>query len=189
MAEKYDFDYELVTYSWPHWLRAQTEKQRIIWAYKILFLDVLFPLDLDKVIFVDADQVSLENSFRFAEYSDGFTHAAILIQWIHVPESALDCANRYEDSCRSRLARRTLWIHAHVPGPQGDGRVPILEPRLLEGPSPGQALSYLGLVCCGFGSIPPNASWRSSSRPLSTTFTRPRIARQFRSGSAQQHAG
>lgn len=57
MAEKYDFDYELVTYSWPHWLRAQTEKQRIIWAYKILFLDVLFPLDLDKVIFVDADQV------------------------------------------------------------------------------------------------------------------------------------
>jgi len=57
MAEEYDFDYELVTYNWPHWLRAQTEKQRIIWAYKILFLDVLFPLDLDKVIFVDADQV------------------------------------------------------------------------------------------------------------------------------------
>lgn len=26
-------------------------------SYKILFLDVLFPLDLDKVIFVDADQV------------------------------------------------------------------------------------------------------------------------------------
>src|SRR6185369_12559087 len=25
--------------------------------YKILFLDVLFPLDLDKVIFVDADQI------------------------------------------------------------------------------------------------------------------------------------
>ncbi|KAF9927498.1 hypothetical protein FBU30_003215 [Linnemannia zychae] len=57
MAKKYDFDYELVTYNWPHWLRAQTEKQRIIWAYKILFLDVLFPLDLDKVIFVDADQI------------------------------------------------------------------------------------------------------------------------------------
>ncbi|KAG0222421.1 hypothetical protein BGW42_006609 [Actinomortierella wolfii] len=57
MAEKYGFDYELVTYKWPHWLRAQTEKQRIIWAYKILFLDVLFPLDLDKVIFVDADQI------------------------------------------------------------------------------------------------------------------------------------
>lgn len=32
----------------------------MIWGYKILFLDVLFPLDLDKVIFVDADQVHLQ---------------------------------------------------------------------------------------------------------------------------------
>ncbi len=45
------------TDKWPHWLRGQKEKQRVIWGYKILFLDVLFPLDLDKVIFVDADQV------------------------------------------------------------------------------------------------------------------------------------
>ena len=30
---------------------------RLIWAYKILFLDVLFPLDVKKIIFVDADQV------------------------------------------------------------------------------------------------------------------------------------
>lgn len=57
MAREYNFDYELVTYKWPSWLRAQTEKQRIIWAYKILFLDVLFPMDLKKVIFVDADQI------------------------------------------------------------------------------------------------------------------------------------
>ncbi|KAG0702039.1 glycosyltransferase family 24 protein [Suillus ampliporus] len=57
MAEEYGFQYELVTYKWPSWLRAQKEKQRIIWAYKILFLDVLFPMDLDKVIFVDADQI------------------------------------------------------------------------------------------------------------------------------------
>ncbi|CAG8437569.1 1716_t:CDS:10 [Acaulospora morrowiae] len=57
MAKEYNFEYELVTYKWPHWLRAQTEKQRTIWGYKILFLDVLFPLDLDKVIFVDADQI------------------------------------------------------------------------------------------------------------------------------------
>ncbi|WRT66985.1 uncharacterized protein IL334_003951 [Kwoniella shivajii] len=57
LAEEYGFQYEFVTYKWPHWLRAQTEKQRIIWAYKILFLDVLFPMDLDKVIFVDADQI------------------------------------------------------------------------------------------------------------------------------------
>lgn len=57
LAAEYGFDYEMVTYKWPHWLRAQTEKQREIWGYKILFLDVLFPLSLDKVIFVDADQI------------------------------------------------------------------------------------------------------------------------------------
>ncbi|KAF9773481.1 hypothetical protein IL306_008689 [Fusarium sp. DS 682] len=57
MAAEYGFKYEMVTYKWPHWLRQQTEKQREIWGYKILFLDVLFPLSLDKVIFVDADQI------------------------------------------------------------------------------------------------------------------------------------
>jgi UDP-glucose:glycoprotein glucosyltransferase len=56
-AEAHGFEYELVTYKWPTWLNKQTEKQRIIWAYKLLFLDVLFPLSLNKVIFVDADQV------------------------------------------------------------------------------------------------------------------------------------
>ncbi|KAL4351246.1 hypothetical protein GQ457_06G002620 [Hibiscus cannabinus] len=57
MAQEYGFDYELITYKWPTWLQKQTEKQRIIWAYKILFLDVIFPISLEKVIFVDADQV------------------------------------------------------------------------------------------------------------------------------------
>ena len=57
LAAHYNFQYALVTYKWPHWLRAQKEKQREIWGYKILFLDVLFPLNLDKVIFVDADQI------------------------------------------------------------------------------------------------------------------------------------
>ena len=83
MAQEYNFQFEFVTCKidfvvlchshqpkccvpyialylidkWPHWLRAQTEKQRTIWGYKILFLDVLFPLSLEKVIFVDADQV------------------------------------------------------------------------------------------------------------------------------------
>lgn len=51
------FRVEFVTYKWPEWLRRQSEKQRIIWGYKILFLDVLFPLHVDKVIYVDADQV------------------------------------------------------------------------------------------------------------------------------------
>ncbi|XP_069614135.1 UDP-glucose:glycoprotein glucosyltransferase 2 [Ranitomeya imitator] len=57
LAEEYGFQYELVQYKWPRWLHQQTEKQRIIWGYKILFLDVLFPLAVDKIIFVDADQI------------------------------------------------------------------------------------------------------------------------------------
>ncbi|XP_034947696.1 UDP-glucose:glycoprotein glucosyltransferase [Chelonus insularis] len=57
MAKEYGFEYELVQYKWPRWLHQQTEKQRTIWGYKILFLDVLFPLDVKKIIFVDADQV------------------------------------------------------------------------------------------------------------------------------------
>ncbi|XP_001944699.1 UDP-glucose:glycoprotein glucosyltransferase [Acyrthosiphon pisum] len=57
MAQEYKFQYELVEYKWPRWLHQQTEKQRTIWGYKILFLDVLFPLDVKKIIFVDADQV------------------------------------------------------------------------------------------------------------------------------------
>ncbi|XP_075388725.1 UDP-glucose:glycoprotein glucosyltransferase 2 isoform X1 [Tenrec ecaudatus] len=57
MAKEYGFQYELVQYRWPRWLHPQTEKQRIIWGYKILFLDVLFPLAVNKIIFVDADQI------------------------------------------------------------------------------------------------------------------------------------
>jgi UDP-glucose:glycoprotein glucosyltransferase len=57
LMEKYGFQVGYVTYKWPNWLRAQTEKQRIIWGYKILFLDVLFPLNVTKVIYVDSDQV------------------------------------------------------------------------------------------------------------------------------------
>lgn len=57
MSKEYNFAYELVQYKWPRWLHQQTEKQRTIWGYKILFLDVLFPLDVKKIIFVDADQI------------------------------------------------------------------------------------------------------------------------------------
>lgn len=47
----------MVTYKWPTWLHKQSDKQRIIWAYKILFLDVLFPLDIKRIIFCDSDQI------------------------------------------------------------------------------------------------------------------------------------
>lgn len=57
IAKALGCDISFVTYKWPNWLRQQTEKQRIIWGYKILFLDVLFPLNVSKVIYIDADQV------------------------------------------------------------------------------------------------------------------------------------
>ena len=57
MAKRIGSEVEFVTYKWPEWLRGQSEKQRIIWGYKILFLDVLFPLNVKKIIYVDADQV------------------------------------------------------------------------------------------------------------------------------------
>ena len=57
LSRKLGCSYELVSYKWPHWLRRQTTRQRHIWAYKILFLDVLFPQSVSRVIFVDADQI------------------------------------------------------------------------------------------------------------------------------------
>lgn len=68
LAAEYGFKYEMVTYKWPHWLRQQKEKQREIWGYKILFLDVLFPLSLDKVIFVDADQIVRTDMIDLVNY-------------------------------------------------------------------------------------------------------------------------
>lgn len=56
---------EMVTYKWPSWLHRQTEKQRIIWAYKILFLDVLFPLNVSRIIFCDSDQIIRTDLVRF----------------------------------------------------------------------------------------------------------------------------
>ncbi|KAF7580339.1 UDP-glucose:Glycoprotein Glucosyltransferase family protein [Clavispora lusitaniae] len=58
LAEKYGFEYEYVGYQWPAWLRQQKQLHRKVWGHKMLFLDTLFPADLDKVIFVDADQIA-----------------------------------------------------------------------------------------------------------------------------------
>jgi len=57
LAKRVGFAVSTITYKWPSWLRVQVEKQRVIWAYKILFLDVLFPLHVTKVLFIDADQI------------------------------------------------------------------------------------------------------------------------------------
>ena len=34
--------------------RLPQVKQRVMWGYKILFLDVLFPLDVPRIVFLDA---------------------------------------------------------------------------------------------------------------------------------------
>jgi len=57
IAKRVGFEVSRVTYKWPSWLREQTQKQRIIWAYKILFLDVFFPIQVRRVLFIDADQI------------------------------------------------------------------------------------------------------------------------------------
>jgi len=57
VAKEVGFAVSQVTYKWPEWLRAQTQKQRVIWAYKILFLDVFFPSQVKRVMFIDADQI------------------------------------------------------------------------------------------------------------------------------------
>ncbi|RHY64839.1 hypothetical protein DYB34_006506 [Aphanomyces astaci] len=37
LQAEFGMDIRLVTYKWPNWLRRQTDKQRIIWGYKILY--------------------------------------------------------------------------------------------------------------------------------------------------------
>ena len=64
----------------------QTEKQRLIWAYKILFLDVLFPLNLRKVIFCDSDQVVRGN---MAELWNMDLHVSTLSPLLPLPPSKI----------------------------------------------------------------------------------------------------
>ncbi|KAI5685062.1 UDPglucose:Glycoprotein Glucosyltransferase [Leishmania braziliensis] len=77
LAEQLGFEVSFVTYRWPWWLPRQTEKQRKIWAYKILFLDVLFPLDIDRIIFVDADQTVLADLHELYNMNIGIKPVAM----------------------------------------------------------------------------------------------------------------
>lgn len=61
LAKKYKFQYQLVTYKWPLWLRQQTTRSRQLAAYKTLFLDVLFPSDVHKIVVIDADSLVLSD--------------------------------------------------------------------------------------------------------------------------------
>ena len=102
MARKYNFEVELITYKWPQWLRSQSEKQRMIWGYKILFLDVLFPLDLNKVIFVDADQVWWSS------------------EEARISHETKDCPCRPQRTGGHELEGGSIRIHALLREPQGD---------------------------------------------------------------------
>ncbi|KAI3406722.2 KRE5 [Candida oxycetoniae] len=58
LEEKYNVAIELITYKWPEFLRKQENKrERELAGYKILFLDVLFPQDLERVIFMSCEQI------------------------------------------------------------------------------------------------------------------------------------
>lgn len=57
ISSKYKFEYEFCRYNWPSWMNQEDQRQRLFWGYKILFLDVMFPNNLKRVIYVDADDV------------------------------------------------------------------------------------------------------------------------------------
>jgi UDP-glucose:glycoprotein glucosyltransferase len=67
LSKEFGFEYEFMAYKWPSWLNPQSKKHRTIWAYKILFLDVLFPQNLNRIIFIDADQVVRSDLIELVE--------------------------------------------------------------------------------------------------------------------------
>lgn len=129
MAEQYGFQYELVQYKWPRWLHQQTEKQRIIWGYKILFLDVLFPLSVDKFLFVDADQVHTHTLWM------SMSLICVKAEKYSFLSPPTDSAYRPEGAPWLWPWRSAVWLHTVLWEPERDGRLPLLEVRLL-GQSP-----------------------------------------------------
>jgi UDP-glucose:glycoprotein glucosyltransferase len=53
MAMNYRFDYKLLSYSWPAWLRTQGDKAKAEAVVRLLFLDLVLSFDLDRIIFVE----------------------------------------------------------------------------------------------------------------------------------------
>ncbi|CAE6970800.1 ggtA [Symbiodinium sp. CCMP2592] len=54
--QRYNFKYDFVTYKWPSWLNPQSMPPRRE-AAADMGIQVLFPQDVPKIIFIDADQV------------------------------------------------------------------------------------------------------------------------------------
>jgi len=53
MALKFGFEYHLLSYSWPGWIRGQGDKWKAASLMKLVFLDVLLPLNLERIIFIE----------------------------------------------------------------------------------------------------------------------------------------
>ena len=143
MAAAYGFEVAFVTYKWPSWLRQQTSKQRIIWGCKILFLDVLFPLNVNKVIYVDSDQVCLGRQFPFAPVVRRRGGGKWALPSI-VCGRATDGARRPGRAVEDGPQGPTLRLHSLLLEPQGDPGVPVLAPGLLEG----APWSLMPAKCC-----------------------------------------
>lgn len=106
LAAELGFEVGFVTYRWPWWLPRQTEKQRKIWAYKILFLDVIFPLDVDRVIFVDADQTAQADLHELYHMDIG-RHPVAMTPFCQ--------KNRNKDTVRFRFWEHGFWVN-HLRG-------------------------------------------------------------------------
>ena len=104
MAKEYKFDYDFVSYKWPAWLFRQGDQQRLMWAYKILFLDVLFPPEVQRITFVDADQVMRAD---VAELHDMDLQGA--------PYAYTPFCNDYEPMEGFRFWRKGFWAE-HLAG-------------------------------------------------------------------------
>lgn len=67
LDSKLNGNIELLKYEWPPWLRPQRFLERRMDAYKVLFLDVLFPKSVSRVIYMDPLISQLPDPFKFNE--------------------------------------------------------------------------------------------------------------------------
>ncbi|KAL7718211.1 UDP-glucose:glycoprotein glucosyltransferase [Entamoeba marina] len=68
VAKALNIQLEYVRYHWPYNMFKQVTKTRIIWANKILFLDLMFSQNLKRIIFMDADQVTRADAKELWNY-------------------------------------------------------------------------------------------------------------------------
>lgn len=55
LSKQYKFNYNLIHYKWLNFLKKQKKIEKSISGYKILFLDLIFPKKIKKIIFINPD--------------------------------------------------------------------------------------------------------------------------------------